>query len=35
MATYLPLGKETAGATPFSIGIAQLMVVVLSTEDSG
>jgi len=35
MATYLPLGKETARAMPFSIGIAELMVIVLSMENSG
>ena len=35
MATYLPLRKEMAGTMPFSIGIAKLMVIVLSTENSG
>ena len=34
MAACLPLGKETAGAMPFSIGIAELMVIVLSVEDN-
>jgi hypothetical protein len=35
MAAYLPLGKEVTRTTPFPTGIAQLMVVVLSVEDSG
>jgi hypothetical protein len=35
MATYLPLGKKMASAMPFPVGIAQLMVIVLSTENSG
>jgi hypothetical protein len=35
MATYLPLGEEMAGTTPLSTGITQLMVVILSMEDSG
>jgi hypothetical protein len=35
MAAYLPLGKETAGAMPFSMGIAELMVIVFPMENSG
>jgi hypothetical protein len=35
MATYPPLGKETAGTMPLSMGIAELMVIVLSMEESG
>jgi hypothetical protein len=35
MATYLPLGKEIAGTMPFSVGIAELVVIVLSMKNSG
>ena len=34
MAACLPLGKEMAGAMPFPIGIAELVVIVLSVENS-
>ena len=35
MAASLPLRKEMAGTMPFAVGIAQLVVIVFTVENSG